>query len=56
MPILDQKRWRRGRWATEAGVGKNGVYEYLAGKRNLTNENRRALAEVLGLKPEDLPQ
>jgi hypothetical protein len=56
MPILDQKRWKRGKWAAEAGVGKNCVYEYLDGKRNLRAENRRAMAEVIGLKAEDLPQ
>jgi hypothetical protein len=55
MPILSLRRWRRGRWATEAGVGKNSVYEYLDGKRTLSNENRKAMAEVIGLKPEDLP-
>jgi plasmid maintenance system antidote protein VapI len=56
MPILDRKRWKRGRWATEAGVGKNCVYDYLAGKRNLTDDNRDAMAEALGLKPEELPE
>ena len=43
------------KWGTQAGVGKNCAYEYLAGRRNLTNANRLALAEVLGLKTEDLP-
>ncbi len=56
MPILGQKRWTRCRWATKAGVGKNGVYEYLAGRRTLTDENRRAMAEALGLEPTDLPE
>jgi hypothetical protein len=56
MPILASKRWKRGRWATEAGVGKNSVYEYLDGRRTLTDENRKAMAEVLGLKPTDLPE
>jgi hypothetical protein len=55
MPILRNKRWKRGRWATEAGVGKNSVYEYLHGKRNLSDENRKAMAEAIGLKPEELP-
>jgi hypothetical protein len=54
-PILASKKWTRGRWATRAGVGKNSVYEYLTGKRNLSFENRQALAQVLGLKPEQLP-
>lgn len=55
MPILTAKQWTRGKWATEAGVGKNSVYEYLDGKRKLSKENRQAMAEVLGIKPEDLP-
>jgi hypothetical protein len=55
MPILNSKRWTRGKWATEAGVGKNSVYEYLAGKRKLSDDNREAMAEVLGLKREQLP-
>jgi hypothetical protein len=56
MPILKSKRWTRGRWATEAGVSKNSVYEYLKGTRTLKDENRQAMAEALGLKkPTDLP-
>ena len=55
MPILSKRRWKRGTWATEAGVGKNSVYQYLDGTRNLTPENRRAMAEMIDLKPEDLP-
>jgi hypothetical protein len=55
LPLLRAKSWTRSRWATEAGVGKNCVYLYLDGTRTLTKENRRAMAEVLGLKPEDLP-
>jgi hypothetical protein len=56
MPILASKRWKRGRWATKAGVGKNSVYEYLDGRRTLTDENRKAMADVLGLEPTDLPE
>jgi hypothetical protein len=55
LPILASKRWTRGKWATKAGVGKNCVYDYLSGKRNPGVENRRAMADVLGLRPEDLP-
>jgi len=55
LPILRKKGWSRGRWATTAGVSKNSVYEYLEGKRNLSDGNRLAMAEVLELKPEDLP-
>jgi hypothetical protein len=56
MPILQGKRWKRGRWATKSGVGKNCIYEYLDGTRNPNTENRQAMAEALGLKPEDLPE
>jgi hypothetical protein len=56
MPILASKGWKRGRWATEAGVSKNSVYEYLEGRRTLTPENRRAMAEVLGLEARQLPE
>ena len=55
MPILKGKRWTRGKWAAKAGVGKNSVYEYLDGKRRLSTANRKAMAEVLGLTPEGLP-
>ena len=55
MPILASKRWKRGRWATKAGVGKNSVYEYLNGTRTLTDQNRKAMAEALELESEDLP-
>lgn len=51
MPILESKRWKRGKWATLAGVGKNCVYEYLDGRRRLSDENRKAMAEALGLMP-----
>lgn len=54
-PILKSKRWTRGRWVTKAGVSKNSVYEYLEGKRNLSQENREAMAQALGLPPEQLP-
>jgi hypothetical protein len=56
MPVLKHKRWTRGKWASEAGVGKNCVYEYLGGKRNPAYENRKAMADALGLKVEDLPE
>ncbi|MBZ5609857.1 MAG: hypothetical protein LAP38_16470 [Acidobacteriia bacterium] len=55
-PILQQKRWKPGRLATEAGVGKNSVYQYLDGTRvKITDENRKAIAGVLGLEPDQLP-
>jgi hypothetical protein len=55
-PILASKRWTRGKWVTKAAVGKNSVYEYLDGRRTLTDENRKAMAEALGLEPTDLPE
>lgn len=55
MPILKSKEWTRSRWASEAGVSKNSVYEYLTGKRRLTDGNRKPMAEVLELRPEELP-
>jgi hypothetical protein len=56
MPILATKRWRPGRLAKEAGLGKNSVYQYLDGTRiKITNENRKALADALNLELEQLP-
>ena len=56
MPILKQKRWSRGKLVTEAGIGKNSVYEYLDGKRNPAYDNRKAMADALGLTEDQLPQ
>jgi hypothetical protein len=56
LPILESKRWTRGKWATRAGVSKNSVYQYLEGKRALTDANRKAMAEVLELKFQELPE
>ena len=55
VPILKSKQWTVNKWGTKAGVGKSCPYDYLAGKRNLTEANRLALAQVLGLSAEDLP-
>jgi hypothetical protein len=54
-PILQAKQWTVNKWGTQAGVGKNCAYDYLGGRRNLSNANRLALAQVLGLRAEDLP-
>jgi hypothetical protein len=54
MPILERKKWKRCKWAAKAGVSKNSVYEYLAGRRNLTTENATALAQELEIK--NLPE
>lgn len=56
MPILKGKRWKPGRLATKAGVGKNSVYQYLDGTRaTITEDNRTAIAEALEIKLGDLP-
>lgn len=56
-PILEKKLWRPGRLATEAGVGKNSVYQYLDGTRaKITPANRKAIAEALGTPEEQLPE
>jgi len=55
-PILQQRRWKPGRLATKAGVGKNSVYDYLNGTRaKITEDNRKAIAQALGLTPDELP-
>jgi hypothetical protein len=56
-PILERKRWTRGRLATKAGVGKATLYGYLDGTRaRISTENRKAIADSLDLKPEALPE
>lgn len=55
-PLLKAKRWTRGKWVTEAGVGKNSVYDYLHGRRKLSAENRKAMADALGITPFQLPE
>ena len=55
-PILKQRGWKPGRLVTEAGLGKNSVYEYLDGTRaKITDTNRKAIAEAIGIPPEQLP-
>ena len=55
-PLLHAKGWTINKWASKAGIGKNSAYEYLKGKRGLSPSNRRAMAEELGIKPEELPE
>jgi hypothetical protein len=56
LPILSKKRWKRGKLATQAAVSRNSVYQYLDGTREtITPENRKALADALGLPPDQLP-
>jgi hypothetical protein len=55
-PILEQKHWKPGRLVTKSGVGKATVYGYLNGTRSwIDKANRKAIAEALGLKLEQLP-
>lgn len=55
-PVLEQRRWKPGRLVTEAGVSKGTLYGYLNGTRAwIAAENRKAIAEALDLKPEELP-
>lgn len=55
-PILQRKRWTRGRLVTQSGVGKATVYEYLDGTRaSISKANRQALAEELDLTSDQLP-
>ena len=56
LPILAKKHWRPGRLATDAGVGKNSVYGYLDGTRiRISDANRNAIAQTLGIEPHQLP-
>jgi hypothetical protein len=56
-PILKGKPWKTGKLATVAGVSKNSVYQYLDGTRaKISAENRKAIAEALGVNPVELPE
>jgi hypothetical protein len=56
-PILRSKGWKPSKLATQAGVAKDSVLKYLDGTRkSITPKNCAALAEELGLKPEELPE
>ncbi|HYL74712.1 MAG TPA: helix-turn-helix transcriptional regulator [Bryobacteraceae bacterium] len=56
LPLLQQKGMSKSKWATVAGVDPSVVYDYLAGESDPRPDNRKALAETLGLKPSDLPE
>ena len=57
LPILVKRRWTPCRLAAKAGLGKNSVYQYLDGTRaKITDVNRKAIAETLGLRPGQLPE
>jgi hypothetical protein len=56
-PILKKKRWKPGRLVTESGLGKATVYGYLDGTRRwIIQENRKAMADALGIATETLPE
>jgi len=61
MPILSGKRsngkeWTPGHLVTDSGVGKATIYGYLDGTRSwISHDNRRAIADALGLREEELP-
>jgi hypothetical protein len=55
-PKLKQKGWKPHKWAAVARVSKNSVYGYRDGKRNLSSENRTAMAAALGLTADALPE
>ena len=55
-PILQKKGWSLSRLATEANVGKARVYDYLAGKRDLSAQSRKSIAKALRLDPQKLPK
>ena len=56
LPILAKKRWKPSRLATKAGVAKNSVYGYLDGTIiEISDANRTAIAEALGIEPHQLP-
>ncbi len=55
-PILLEKGMSPSRWANLAGVDPSVVYDYLSGKSDPRPDNRKVLAEVLGLKPSELPE
>jgi hypothetical protein len=56
-PILGQKRWKIGRLATAAGVGKATVYGYMDGTRSwISKENRKAICQSLDLELDKLPE
>jgi hypothetical protein len=55
-PILERKRWKPGRLGTEAGIGNGTIYGYLNGTRaSISKENRKAIADALEIKLEQLP-
>jgi len=56
LPLLKEKGFSRSKWASEAGVDPSVVYDYLSGDSDPRPDSKKALAEVLGLKPSALPE
>lgn len=54
LPVLKEKGISQSRWADRAGVDPSVVYDYIAGKSTPRPENRKALAQAIGLP--DLPE
>lgn len=46
---LERRKWTQYRLVQESGVSKTAVYEYLAGKRDLSASNLERLCESLDL-------
>lgn len=46
---LDQRKWTQYRLVQESGVSKTAVYEFLAGKRDLSVGNLERLCKALDL-------
>jgi hypothetical protein len=54
-PVLRQRRWSASRWAENAGVDKSVALGYLSGTSTPHEENRKALAQAIGLPLNRLP-
>jgi transcriptional regulator with XRE-family HTH domain len=52
---LDRRKWTQYRLVQESGVSKTAVYDFLAGKRDLSSRNLERLCKSLGLvlKPDE---
>jgi hypothetical protein len=54
-PLLDAKGWSVSQWASNAGVSTTVAYEYLSGKSDPRPDNRKALADAVGLEIQNFP-
>jgi hypothetical protein len=53
-PLLQKRGLTRSKWADNAGVAPDVVYDYLSGQSDPRPENRNALAQVIGVP--ELPE